>query len=857
MPRVPRTIAGQLWLVFGGIVAAGALIGASAVLALDAIGDASRQVREVEGTQSAAAYEMEIDAIGTGLGVLTYVVRPDPRFRARVAEDSARFEASLATYARLAETPKERRLARRIETLHDAFLTTGERMMALRDPNAALTKALARGSDTIGELVDDPPVRQQGIAGLETEATRLTAPSELDRATRRLIQLRLLLDESLDERIQTAARADAESAARHAARTVRDSRAIVLGLIAIAVAIALGGPAVALLTRRIARRLGEIVEGVRFVGIGRFDHRIAPGGPDEISMLAASFNDMAEQLRVSRARLEGAYTDLELVVEARTAELGETNQKLREELANREQARELLLRLQRRQELILTSAGQGIVGVSPDGLITFANPAAAATIGRSESEFLGRPLHDAVHGSGGHEPGDCPLVTSVRRGAPMSGHDVFRRPDGTELSVEYTSTPIQDGTDIAGGVLVFEDVTERLELERRVQLSQRLDTVGLLAGGIAHDVNNVLMAISGSSEILLQQLTDDKLRSEVEEILKATARASSVTSKVLAFSRQQTLRPKPVSLTEIVTGMEPMLQRVLPANVALETALDEHLELVKVDAAHLEQVVLNLVVNSRDAMSEGGTITIATRVTEVEPALGHGNVLVKPGRYAVLQVSDTGVGMDAETQAKVFEPFFSTKPAGEGTGLGLSTAYGIVKQSGGYILASSAPGAGATFEVYFPPTRERALDTPGEPAPPPTRDSSGTVLVVDDDPGVRSVLVRLLTRLKYTTLEACDEEEALRVADAAGEIDVLVTDMSMPGPGGEALAHDLVGQFPALKVVFVSGFVGATPPALVREGRAALLQKPFVGSSLQSAIERLVEREQAPQASRSSTAVAS
>src|SRR5437667_339045 len=374
------------------------------------------------------------------------------------------------------------------------------------------------------------------------------------------------------------------------------------------------------------------------------------------------------------------------------------------------------------------------------------------------------------------------------------------------------------------------DVTERLGLEQQLRQAQKMEAVGRLAGGIAHDFNNILTAITGHAELLLEDLGHhDPRRVDVDEIRRSAERAAGLTRQLLAFSRQQVLQPKVVDLNALVLDMDKLLRRLIGEDVELATVLDAALGRVKADPGQLEQVIVNLAVNARDAMPDGGKLTLETRNIDLDSSYTLEHSLVKPGPYVQLTVSDSGIGMDEETQAHAFEPFFTTKPRGQGTGLGLAMVYGTVKQSGGFIWVYSEPGHGATFKIYLP-----RVDTPTEAAtlPAPTVQparGSETVLLAEDEPAVRAIAQQALERHGYTVLAAPSGAAALALAaQHAATIDLLLTDVVMPGMSGRDLADRLTAQRPGIRVLYISGY---TDNAIVRHGMLepglAYLQKPF------------------------------
>jgi two-component system cell cycle sensor histidine kinase/response regulator CckA len=381
-----------------------------------------------------------------------------------------------------------------------------------------------------------------------------------------------------------------------------------------------------------------------------------------------------------------------------------------------------------------------------------------------------------------------------------------------------------------------------LQSQMKLQAVQKMEAIGRLAGGIAHDFNNLVQAIGGYTEILLQRLPDaDPLHHNAEEIKRAGDRAAALTRQLLAFSRQQVLQPKVIQLNVVVTNIEQLLRRLIGEDVELETALAGDLAPIKADHAQLEQVLMNLAVNSRDAMPDGGTLTIETRNVTLTEADQREAFAIKAGPYVLLAVSDTGCGMDAETRLHVFEPFFTTKPAGKGTGLGLSTVYGIVKQSEGYIWVDSEVGLGTRVRIYLPRVDE-PVDTIEARRPEPSATPRGreTLLLVEDEESVRELICEWLAGHGYKVLVAGNGAEALQVAEAYDEpIDALIADVIMPQMGGPALAERILPQRPHMKVIFVSGYADEAigDPRVLSAG-AAFLQKPF---SLDILVRRLRE----------------
>jgi PAS domain S-box-containing protein len=388
------------------------------------------------------------------------------------------------------------------------------------------------------------------------------------------------------------------------------------------------------------------------------------------------------------------------------------------------------------------------------------------------------------------------------------------------------------------------DITERRNLEQRLRQSQKIEAVGRLAGGIAHDFNNLLTVINGYSEILLNRLAEGSpLRKEVEEIKRAGDSAATLTRQLLAFSRRQVLQPEVIDLNEVIPQMDMMLRRLIGEDVEFRTVLGTELWSVKADPGQIEQVLMNLVVNARDAMPGGGKLTIETSNVVLSEEYSKGHNPVTPGPYVMLAISDTGAGMDEKTAAKIFEPFFTTKERGKGTGLGLSTVYGIVKQSAGFIWVYSEPGKGSTFKIYLPRTEDRR-EFPDKEAPP-VEDLRGekTVLVVEDEESIRKLATEILGQYGYAVISAGDGEEALTTAgEHKGEIGLLLTDVVMPRMGGRELYERLRQLRPGIKVLYMSGY---TDNAIVHQGvldpGIAFLQKPYSPISLLRKVKEVLE----------------
>jgi len=385
---------------------------------------------------------------------------------------------------------------------------------------------------------------------------------------------------------------------------------------------------------------------------------------------------------------------------------------------------------------------------------------------------------------------------------------------------------------------------DALRMSAHMRQSQKMEAIGRLAGGIAHDFNNLLTVITGYGDRISDRLGHDHpLRGDAQEIKDAAERAAALTHQLLAFSRKQVLQPKVFYLDFVVANLDKMLRRLIGEDIELITLLKPELGKVKADPGQIEQVIINLAINARDAMPNGGKLTIETANVELDESDGDGSVSIVPGRYVMLAVSDTGIGMDQETQSHLFEPFFTTKLAGKGTGLGLSTVYGIVKQSGGYIFVHSELGHGATFKIYLPRVEEKAEAlAPVVPSGEPVKGWE-TVLLVEDERRVRTIAAGILEANGYTVLEAGNGEEAIELSqNFSGQIHLLVTDVVMPRMSGQELAEHLMAVRPTMKVLFISGYADR---ALGKEGilrpGAAFLQKPFASATLARKVREVLD----------------
>jgi two-component system cell cycle sensor histidine kinase/response regulator CckA len=488
--------------------------------------------------------------------------------------------------------------------------------------------------------------------------------------------------------------------------------------------------------------------------------------------------------------------------------------------------------VQRRSEASFRSfvenAPFGILRTTPEGKIVQANPALVDMLGyESEHEVLGLRMGTDVY----RNPGEHEEATQWSRNQDsVRGIEVeWKHKSGRPFTVRCAAHVVKDSTGNVEFLEGFvEDISERRALEQQLRQGQKMEAIGRLAGGIAHDFNNLLGVIIGYGDLVLEQAgADNPLQKPVEQIRKAAERASVLTRQLLAFSRQQVLEMKVLNLNEVVAEMGNMLPRLLGEDIHLETILDPALGKVKADQGQIEQVLMNLAVNARDAMPGGGQLLIQTKKVSLGEGFAYQQPAMVPGEYAMMVVKDTGMGMDAQTQAHIFEPFFTTKERGKGTGLGLATVYGFVKQSGGYVWVKSETGVGSTFTIYLPQVREEAAQNLESIQTAAPSRGAGTVLLVEDEESLRTLTRSILEQSGYTVLEACDGMEAVEIArEHPGPIHLLLTDMVMPGMNGRVAAQKVSRLHPDISVVYMSGYTGFSAEEAASLD-AIIIPKPF------------------------------
>uniref|UniRef100_A0A832EJ33 histidine kinase n=1 Tax=Desulfacinum infernum TaxID=35837 RepID=A0A832EJ33_9BACT len=507
-------------------------------------------------------------------------------------------------------------------------------------------------------------------------------------------------------------------------------------------------------------------------------------------------------------------------------------------------------RLAREWQTTFDALNDAVLILDADQRVIRCNKAAERAFGRTAETMIGRPCWERVHGTSEPIP-DCLMRRAVNS---LKRETLEMRL--TDRWYRVTLDPILEANHrFVGAVHVMHDITdrknaheERVKLQEQLQQAQKLESVGRLAGGVAHDFNNLLIIILGYGEMVLNKLhPQDPMRHWVKEMLGAANRAAGLTRQLLAFSRKQTLQPVVLNLNDVLRNLEKMLRRLIGEDVSLEMLLAEDLARVVVDPGQIEQVIMNLAVNARDAMPQGGTLLMETANVVLNDAYASSHPGVTPGAYVRLAITDTGCGMSKEIMARIFEPFFTTKERGKGTGLGLSTVYGIVKQSGGHIFVYSEPQRGTTFTIYLPATEAEAQPVPANPGEVRTVGHGEHILVVEDDQSLRKMMVGLLSELGYKVTPAANAGEALLLVEEVGlNPDLIITDVVMPTMSGKQLIDRLQRTRPDLKVLYMSGY---TDNAIVHYGildpGTPFIQKPFTRDALGMKIRELLDTDRA------------
>ncbi|MEX2472318.1 MAG: PAS domain S-box protein [Gemmatimonadota bacterium] len=494
-----------------------------------------------------------------------------------------------------------------------------------------------------------------------------------------------------------------------------------------------------------------------------------------------------------------------------------------------------------------------VIVVAPDGRVMFASPSVQWLTGYSAHDLTGRSALELVHQDDLDDV--LALLQDLARQPEKTLRAEFRlvRKDGTLRDVESVGRNLRDHPAVRGIVITTRDISERLVLERRLRQVQKMEAVGRLAGGIAHDFNNILTVIRSETELLLLEHENAPIAADLEVIRREADRAATLTSQLLAFSREQVLRPRTVELAEVVRDVSRMTDRVVGERIRVHSDLDREVDPVHIDPDQLQQVVLNLVLNARDSMPGGGTLTISTDLEELDQEDLTDLPGLTSGRYAALRVADTGSGMSQETAARIFDPFFTTKPTGKGTGLGLAMAYGFMKQSGGGIHVETRLGEGSTFSLRFPLSPEPGEDVPAPGAAKASATGSrggshrpsapAMILVVDDEPGVRNVTRRVLERAGFQVVAAGDVGEAVAALDQEGPFDLVLTDLSLPDGDGKDVAGRTGERLPGVPVVLMSGYSERSEQddLLQHSGISDYLSKPFTRDQLLDAVRSTLE----------------
>jgi two-component system, cell cycle sensor histidine kinase and response regulator CckA len=507
-------------------------------------------------------------------------------------------------------------------------------------------------------------------------------------------------------------------------------------------------------------------------------------------------------------------------------------------------AEEALRQRAHRFRVMLEKSSDAISLVDSTGKVLYSSHAVSPIFGYELDERVGKNVFELVH------PEDAPQVLSTfsrlmqRPFTSVSAQLRYQHKDGSWRWIEALGTNLLEDPSVEGVVINYRDVTEQRRLQEQLFQAQKMEAIGALAGGVAHDFNNLLTAILGYSDMILEKAAPNSaLHRYSTQIKQAGERAASLTRQLLAFSRLQVMAPKVLDLNAVISEMSRMLRRVIGEDIKLNVVAASGLGRVKVDPSQIEQVIINLAVNARDAMPQGGELTIRTANESIGESIAEDKIRLRPGAYVLLEVSDTGCGMDSETRARVFEPFFTTKEKGRGTGLGLSTVYGVVKQSGGYIWLSSELGKGASFKIYLPSVNEAISAAKTLEAPACDPGGAETILLVEDENAVRALLRRVLRSKGYRILEAERGEDALAICQTYQErIDLILTDIVMPKMSGQDLAHHASRLHPEAKLLYMTGYAGTKiGSAELLEMGAQFIQKPFSADTLTQKIRAVLD----------------
>lgn len=578
--------------------------------------------------------------------------------------------------------------------------------------------------------------------------------------------------------------------------------------------------------------------------------RAAVKGKDELGAMAEGFNEMLVQVQSRDAELEAYRKNLEELVDRRTRQLQTANEQLRNELTERNKIEEALRKSEEFNRYILETVDEGFIVVDRNYRILSANEAFCRSVKLAEEQILGRYCYELSHhfNKPCHESGeDCAVRQTFERGEPFALSHTHVGEDGEKSHVEIKSYPIRDALgNVVSAIETITDVTEKKKLEEQLRHAQKLEALGTLAGGVAHDFNNILNVIVGYGGMMEMHLAkDDPYLPYLREILAASERATHLTQALLIFSRKQIAELKPIHINELVSGMKKMVFRIIGEDIETNISLSPENMTIMGDYGQLEQVLMNFATNARDAMPDGGALSIDTLLFEMDTGFIHMHGFGKPGKYALVAVSDTGKGMDEHTCERIFEPFFTTKGLGKGTGLGLSIVYGIIKQHNGFINCYSEPERGTIFKIYLPLINDEVIESE-EAEIGSEQGGTETILIVDDDEHIRKLTKVLLENHGYTVIEARDGSEAVHFyRENRDKIQLVLLDVIMPRKSGKEAFEEIRAIQPDIKALFMSGYTeDVIQRKKIIEEKLPFLQKPVRPRVLLTNIRDMLDGKQ-------------
>jgi|GEM_PF-1512355 len=697
-----------------------------------------------------ASYEMEINAYEIANSMANILRTYSDADKAKFSKDKQDFKKYYKKYTNLQLSSVEQQWASRIDSLFDESVTLVEDIIMLHN---AKTKSRAK-----------------------------------------IVQIRMELDDVLDDEIQVAASQSLLQIGDNAINTINSTRFITAIALFLTIVVGVFGGLV--IVRGITNPVHNLIDGVETVAKGDLSSRVKIERDDEIGVLGESFNKMVDALEkttVSRDYVEN----------------------------------------------ILCSMGESLFVVSLDGGIRMVNPALCNMLGYNEDELIGQPYQKISK--------DINLSIEFPAKDIISNRESFHfSKKGESIPVLLTISALKDKNGlIMGYIFISEDIRERKLLESQLIQSQKMESIGQLAGGVAHDFNNILTAIMGYAGLLLMKMKkDDPLRQNAEQIVASSERAASLTNSLLAFSRKQIIHMNPLNLNEILRRLEKLLLKLIGEDIELKTVLTDEDLVVMADGNQIEQVLMNLAINARDAMPDGGLMMIETERIEIDEEYTKTHGYGEPGTYALISVADTGTGIDEKTRKRIFEPFFTTKEVGKGTGLGLSIVYGIIKQHKGYINVYSEMGKGTTFKIYLPLSEERVIEIKPAPETPVATCGTETLLLAEDDADVRKFTVYVLEEAGYTVIEAKDGEEAInKFMENKDKVQLLLLDVIMPKKNGKEVYDEIVKAKPEIKALFMSGYTANIihKKGILEEGLDFVL-KPVSPTKLLRVVREVLDR---------------